>query len=135
MKTVVIKLLGVAIAISGLNAPGSAQELDPGKTEFLSQCAICHGANGRGNGFLSEELKTKPANLTILAKNNSGIFPLNAVYEVMDGRKSIRAHGPREMPLWGLRYAPSPTINERARNFTYEPLLAIVDYLNRIQQK
>ena len=135
MKNAVIKLLGVAIVISGFNASAWAQEPDPGKTEFLSQCAICHGVDGRGNGFLSEELKTKPANLTILAKNNNGIFPLNAVYAVMDGRNSIRAHGPREMPIWGLRYAPGPTIAERARNFTYEPLLAIVDYLNRIQRK
>src|SRR5664280_2058705 len=105
MKNAVIKLLGVAIVISGFDASAWAQEPDPGKTEFLSQCAICHGVDGRGNGFLSEELKTKPANLTILAKNNNGIFPLNAVYEVMDGRNSIRAHGPREMPL-GIAIRP-----------------------------
>ena len=59
MKVALIKLLlGVAIVISGFNASASAQEPDPGKTEFLSQCAICHGVDGRGNGFLSEELKT-----------------------------------------------------------------------------
>ena len=74
MKNAVIKLLGVAIVISGFNASGLAQELDPGKTEFLSQCAICHGVDGRGNGFLSEELKTKPANLTILARTTTAYF-------------------------------------------------------------
>jgi len=58
MKSALIMLLGVAIVISGFNATAWAQEIDPGKTEFLSQCAICHGADGRGNGFLSEELKT-----------------------------------------------------------------------------
>jgi hypothetical protein len=63
----------------------------------------------------------------VLSKNNNGVFPLNAVYEVIDGRKSIKAHGTREMPIWGLRYTPSPTVAERAHNFTYEPLLAIVD--------
>lgn len=135
MKTTVFKLLGAAIVISGFSASGWAQELDPGKTEFLSQCAICHGTDGKGNGFLSEELKTKPANLTVLAKKNSGVFPLNAVHEIIDGRKSIRAHGTREMPIWGLRYAPGSTMAERDRNFTYNPLLAIVDYLNRIQEK
>jgi len=135
MKTAVLKLLAVAIVTSGFNTSAWAQELDPGKTEFLSQCAICHGTDGKGNGFLSEELKTKPANLTVLAKNNNGVFPLNAVYEVIDGRKSIRAHGTRGMPIWGLRYTPGPTMAERSRDFTYNPLLAIVDYLNRIQQK
>jgi mono/diheme cytochrome c family protein len=55
----VIKTLGVAIVVSGFSTSGWAQEPDPGKTEFLSQCAICHGADGKGNGFLSEELKTK----------------------------------------------------------------------------
>ena len=30
-----------------------------------------------------------------------------AVYEMIDGRKSVSAHGPSEMPVWGFRYSPS----------------------------
>ena len=68
----------------------------------------CHGLDGNGKGPLSAELKSQPADLTILAKRNDGVFPVNAIYEVIDGRKAIKAHGTREMPIWGFRYAPSP---------------------------
>ena len=76
--------------------------------EYLSSCAACHGVDGNGKGPLSAELKSQPADLTILAKRNDGVFPVNAIYEVIDGRKSVKAHGTREMPIWGFRYTPSP---------------------------
>ena len=44
------------------------------KTEFLSKCAACHGADGKGAGPLSATIKQKPADLTILAKRNNGVF-------------------------------------------------------------
>jgi mono/diheme cytochrome c family protein len=40
----------VAIVIIALNASAWSQALDFGKTEFLSKCAECHGADGKGKG-------------------------------------------------------------------------------------
>ena len=57
-----------------------AQGLD-GRIEFLSKCATCHGADGKGDGPLSFKLKTKPPNLTILATRNKGVFSQRAVYD------------------------------------------------------
>ena len=37
---------------------------------------------------------------------NNGVFPTNAVYETIDGLKTIPAHGTREMPIWGERFNP-----------------------------
>ena len=85
----------------------------------------------------------------MLAKNNNGVFPTNAVYETINGLKSIPAHGTREMPIWGERFNPiinlphyvdpsywqkagpeqSPEVVVRKR------ILSVVDYLGRIQQK
>jgi hypothetical protein len=62
--------------------------------------------DGNGKGPLSAELKSQPADLTILAKRNDGVFPVNAIYEVIDGRKSVKAHDTREMPIWGFRASP-----------------------------
>ena len=93
------------------NTPFAArwsQNIDLGEMEYLSSCAACHGLDGNGKGPLSAELKSQPADLTILAKTNDGVFPVNAIYEVIDGRKAIKAHGTREMPIWGFRYTPSP---------------------------
>jgi mono/diheme cytochrome c family protein len=78
-----------------------AQTVDPGQIEFLSRCAPCHGAEGKGKGPMSAAHKATPTDLTVLAKNNGGVFPFSKVYEVIDGRKVVAAHGTREMPVWG----------------------------------
>jgi mono/diheme cytochrome c family protein len=92
-----------------------AQELDTGRTEFLSKCAPCHGADGKGNGPLSAKLKTKPPNLTILARRNRGVFSQRAVFEAVDGRKATRSHRIAEMPIWGCRHAtPPPRVSQKS---------------------
>jgi mono/diheme cytochrome c family protein len=58
----------VGLVIIALNASARSQALDFGKTEFSSKCAECHGADGKGTGPRSADMKKKPANLTILAK-------------------------------------------------------------------
>ena len=138
--------------IAGLIAwfgPAQAEDVDVGKSEFQSSCASCHGIDGKGKGPVSEQLKTAPSDLTMLAKKNNGIFPLDAIYKTIDGTKSVAGHGTREMPIWGERFNPiinlphavdpsywrmagpekSPEVVVRAR------ILAVVDYLDRIQQK
>jgi len=79
--------------------------------------------------------------------NINGVFPVSTVYEMIDGRKPISAHGTRDMPIWGFRYIPS--VNEwfaQPSDFNFNlasstemlvrtRILAIVDYLNRIQEK
>ena len=93
----------IFVASGGQTLP---EEFDRGKAEYQSSCGTCHGRDGKGNGPLSAELKVPPPDLTVLAKKNSGVFPLNSVYEIIDGRKSVIAHGTRDMPIWGDRYTP-----------------------------
>ena len=116
-------LLIVTIVIFGFSASGWTQEGDAGKTAYLSSCAACHGEDAKGNGFLSSVLKVPPPDLTTLARKNDGVFPIAAVNEVIDGRTLVAAHGTREMPIWGF--------DVMVRN----RIVAIVDYLNRIQRK
>lgn len=141
-----IMLVGL---VAGFAGAGQAQDIDIGKSEFQSACASCHGADGKGKGPVSGQLKVSPSDLTILAKNNGGVFPTNAAFEIIYGSKAVAAHGTREMPIWGERFNPivslphnvdpsywklagperSPEVVVRTR------ILAVVDYLNRIQQK
>src|ERR1700687_4319651 len=93
----------VSVTVS-CSAVASAQDLDAGKLELQSSCSTCHGIDGKGKGPLSEELRVAPADLTVLAKKNNGVFPVNAVYETIYGIKRIVAHGPPDMPIWGYRY-------------------------------
>jgi cytochrome c1 len=64
----------------GFSACASAQDIAEGKTQYQSSCAACHGIDAKGDGPVSTELKTRPADLTVLAKNNNGVFPYDMVY-------------------------------------------------------
>lgn len=129
-ETTVLKWLIIAGTIIGFSARASAQNIDVGRTEYQSSCAACHGIDGKGNGPVSKELKTPPADLTVLAKNNNGVFPYDMVYQVIDGRNStIVSHGTGEMPIWGYRFGPPQAFRFKNR------ILAVIDYLKTIQGK
>ena len=53
------------------------------KKDFVLHCADCHGVDGKGNGPLAIKLKTKPTDLTRLAKRNDGVFSPEVVYKMM----------------------------------------------------
>lgn len=96
---------GTAFAQPGTQLSiGPEGRLTSGKREFRRYCSQCHGVSGVGNGPVAESLKKKPANLTLLAKNNGGVFPAKKVREYIDGTKFEAAHGSREMPIWGTAF-------------------------------
>jgi mono/diheme cytochrome c family protein len=82
-----------------------AKDIQIGEREFKYHCAGCHGLDGKGNGTFVEFLNTKPKDLTTLAMENEGVFPFNRVYEIIDGRYQIGAHGTTDMPVWGDRFS------------------------------
>ena len=104
--------VAVGIVMVALNASVRSQALDFGQTEYLSKCAACHGADGKGAGGLSATIKPKPADLTILAKRNNGVFAASTIYKKIDGREASTSHGSTEMPIWGCRHL-SPTVLQR----------------------
>lgn len=122
--------LMIAAMMFGFSTHASAQRTDVGQTEYQSSCAACHGVNAKGDGPVSKELKTRPADLTVLAKNNNGVFPYDTVYQMIDGRNTtVGSHGTREMPIWGYRFGPPQAFRFKNR------VLAVIDYLKRIQEK
>jgi len=67
--------------------------------------------NAKGGGPVSEELKTRPADLTALAKNNNGVFPYDRVYQMIDGRNTtVASHGIRGDASMGIPIRTSPSI-------------------------
>lgn len=139
-----MKSLKMAIVLSGLMTIGmagtapAAGKIDVGKQEYEANCAACHGPSGKGNGHYAEILKVPVPDMTMLSKNNNGVFPFARVYEVIDGRHQVRAHGTKEMPIWGADYR---TIGDPFHG-SYAPeavvagrILALIDYLYRLQVK
>jgi hypothetical protein len=130
----------IALAQSGSNPTGSHNSRS-GAQEFMQYCAQCHGIDGTGNGPVASELKRKPANLTLLSKNNNGVFPASEVHDFIVGTHSIPSHGTREMPVWGYAFMFRPG----AMAGPFVPVLTpqqaenkinlLVDYVKSIQRE
>jgi mono/diheme cytochrome c family protein len=97
-------LLSFALSF-GVSPAGWAADGDSGKKMYLQYCASCHGMDGLGKGSVSRYLKIKVPDLTLLAKQHKGIYPLSDVMEAIDGRRLVGAHGDRDMPVWGEVFA------------------------------
>ena len=113
-------------------------KFDFGKHEYDSKCAVCHGKAGKGDGPYAGLLNTKVADLTTLSQRNNGMFPFLWVQEVIDGRQSFRAHGPSEMPIWGLDYLAKAResymdVPYDAEAYVRTRILALTEYLFRLQ--
>jgi mono/diheme cytochrome c family protein len=99
---------------------------------YRAHCAACHGPEGKGNGPVGAALKTKPADLTMLAKNNGGKFPTQRIQKFISGDDpSLLSHGTREMPVWGPIFHQI----EEDQDFGKVRLQNLIKYLETIQQK
>jgi mono/diheme cytochrome c family protein len=135
----IIAFVGASVLVANSAEKSMPARFDLGKREYDSKCAICHGQTGHGNGPYAGLLNIKVADLTTLAQRNHGMFPVLWVQEVIDGRQGFKAHGPSEMPIWGLDYLA------KAREFDLDPseteayvrmrILALTEYIYRLQAK
>jgi mono/diheme cytochrome c family protein len=138
----ICKLIGASamiIAATAVTTAVAADKVDLGKREYESNCIACHGRDLKGGAYV-DFLKVSPPDLTLLSKKNGGVFPLERVYAVIDGRQEVKAHGPRDMPIWGRDYQIKA--GEYYVDMNYDPeafvrgrIFALIDYLNRMQAK
>ena len=70
-----------------------------GAQDFAAYCSVCHGAAGKGDGALAAELAKKPADLTMLAAKNGGVFPTTRVMAQIWGYAGKKGQG--VMPDFG----------------------------------
>ena len=120
----------------------TAQVPGIGKEIFQTYCALCHGADGKGDGSYVPMLTAKPTDLTMLQASNGGVFPFERVYEVLDGRVVTAGHGTKEMPIWGNFFsnqAPEMTApfgtQSDYESYVVGRILSVIDYLSTIQAK
>jgi mono/diheme cytochrome c family protein len=139
LRTIAATYVGIILISLSANAV-AADKLDIGKSEYDAACAVCHGLSGKGDDGPLKSLLARPVpNLTILAKNNKGVFPFDRVYQIIDGRQEIKAHGPREMPIWGRAFNNQSSIYfenyspQDSESAARSRILALTEYLYRLQ--
>ncbi len=141
---IIILLIWVLFIVSQtqLLAEPSTHQLQ-GEYEYMTNCAICHGAEGKGDGPFAEQLTKQPSDLTFLSKNNGGSFPETVIYQLIDGRRVTISdeghekyniepfHGPKDMPIWGDIFrsveGDEGAVEDRISN--------LLEYLKSIQAK
>jgi mono/diheme cytochrome c family protein len=98
-KVMAVLFIGLAVADAA-----AGEQMSYGEAEYLNFCAVCHGAEGKGDGPLGDLLVKRPADLTSISKRNGGRFPYGRVFAVIDGRYIVPSHGNRDMPVWGRQF-------------------------------
>lgn len=127
----------MAAEVAAPEASADGLELQLGADDFRIYCATCHGMDGKGQGPVAEFMVLPPRDLTELAKRAGGKFPADLMARVIDGRAEVRAHGPRDMPVWGDYFAAEkPEASGVVKEAEAQARIrALVAYLASIQAK
>ena len=140
MKRQSINWVTLAVMVCAYSSLAAETDLPAGQRIFKQNCASCHGEDGKGAGWLSEYLKSPVPSLVQLKQKNKGFFPSKRIYEIIDGRAAIKAHGPRIMPIWGATFDTHSADNEPSNSKSYteekvrKRILAVIDYISQIQE-
>ena len=138
-----VKAMSVLLALGLMTfsvASRAADPVDLGKQEYVNNCAVCHGLLGKGDGPYASVINTRTGDLTRLSSGNGGVFPVSRVYGTLDGTRMSKGHGTTAMPIWGNIYKVKAAeyymdIPYDQEAFVRARILALIDYLSRLQEK
>ena len=106
-----------------------------GEELFARFCASCHGESARGDGPVAQSLKTVVPDLTSISRRY-GEFPSMVIRDMIDGRgMDVRAHGTREMPVWGYEFWVEEGGDVVAQNAVRQAIGKLVEYLRSLQRE
>lgn len=146
MRDLLAGITTVMVLGMSVSSLANAEGMSIGEFEYRNSCIQCHGESGKGDGPVTDFLSGGvPPDLTMLKKNNGGVFPIQKVFEVIEGSRGATAtiHGTRDMPMWGSRYmarveAPqddgSGYSPEESRLYARTRILALAEYLSTLQE-
>ncbi len=129
------------LALAGAMALGACMETEmpgpaDGRALFMQNCAVCHGADARGDGEMARAMTRPPKDLTLIALRNGDSFPRARVMSTIDGYAKSDLSGPG-MPEFGALLQgdlvpfdsgdgkPTPTPRK---------LVALLEYIESVQQ-
>lgn len=125
----------IALAISACTANLAPSQTASGANLFAKHCTSCHGTSARGDGPLASGFDIAPANLTVIAQRNNGLFPTAEVMAQINGYTGRHQTG--GMPEFE-EVIQSPLVDWTSPTGEVIPtprlLLALATYLESIQQ-
>ena len=105
-----------------------------GMEMYEQLCSSCHGVSGHGDGPVSSVMNVSVPDLTRLAQHDGGEFPTEDVRRTIDGRWDRRAHGARDMPVWGWQLYDSAAKDDASERAIVDSMIdRLVNHLRSIQ--
>ena len=128
----------VGVAMLLVSACAGTPERSPaqlsGMELYQQLCTSCHGVSAHGDGPVSSLIKIGVPDLTRIAHREGGEFPTEDVRRTIDGRWDRRAHGARDMPVWGWQLYDVSSSNDAEERAVVDSMIdRLVGYLRSIQ--
>lgn len=101
-----------------------------GGEHFQRYCALCHGADGRGAGPVTEKMTRPAPDLTQIAKRNGGTFPFSRVAATILEGGGVAEHAASRMPAWGKIFAA-----ESDPIFAKATIFEVTKFVETLQEK
>jgi mono/diheme cytochrome c family protein len=119
------------LAALGLLLAGCAREPTyprHGEAMYVRYCASCHGVTGKGDGPAAA-LSPPPTDLT------KSDLSLAELMKVIDGRRTVRAHGTATMPVWGEVFEQTAADPGREHRQALRDVQAVAEYIQALQAR
>ena len=100
---------------------------------YVEYCASCHGTAADGAGPAATAMDPRPADLRRIAARRGGVFPAASIADKIDGRDPIKAHGSKDMPVWGKVFRDDAEMEQGTEAAVRGRILVLVEYLKSIQ--
>jgi len=127
-------IFGLLVVVSVATAStAGTEDVAQGRALYLQYCASCHGRSADGNGPVAPALTTPPSNLRLLGERYGNPLPADQIARFIDGRADVKAHGPRDMPVWGENVWQNPE-GQGSQTQVSERIAKLVAYLQSIQK-
>ena len=140
MRSSLMVTLTLALGLTSACTMTSTREPEvselSGMEMYERLCSSCHGLTGRGDGPVSPLIAIGVPDLTRISSRHGGEFPTEIVRRTIDGRWDRRAHGARDMPVWGWQLYDSSSLDDSDERAQVDSMIdRLVVYLRGIQVK
>ncbi|WP_136441766.1 c-type cytochrome [Pacificoceanicola onchidii] len=131
----IVPALAAALTLAACQQPNEMPTQQEGRALFAENCAVCHGADGKGDGEMARAMAKPPTDLTLIALRNKDRFPRAQIMSVIDGYARSETDRP-DMPEFGglLEGDLIPfDSGDGIQTPTPRKLVALLEYLESIQ--
>jgi mono/diheme cytochrome c family protein len=124
------RALLLAVTTAAIVGAGAVEAIaaDEGAKLYATLCAACHGVSGRGDGPAAGAMTPPPTDLT------QSTLKVPELMKVIDGRRTVRAHGSSAMPVWGRVFEEEMAGGGREHRDSLRQTQMLAEYVQSLEK-